>query len=244
MDHAIELILSARHMVALTGAGISTEAGIPDFRGPHGMWQDASLMEVLSAPSFRRDPAAFYSAGLKLLGNIGHAQPTLAHQLLAKLEERGRLDAVITQNIDGLHQAAGSRTVYELHGNYRTGHCTRCNTKYEMGAFYEEIESGRLRVPLCSRCRGTIKPDIVLFQDLLPMDAWEASRRAAGQCDLMLVLGSSLVVYPAAGLPQIALDRGAALVIVNLEDTYYDEWANVTVHAKLDDFARAALARL
>lgn len=244
INQAIELICGAHHIVALTGAGISTEAGIPDFRGPQGMWQDAALMAQLSASGFHRDPAGFYQAGFKLIGNIGYAQPTPAHRLLAQLEELGRLDAVITQNIDGLHQAAGSRTVYELHGTYRTGHCTRCRAKYEMAAFYEEIKSGRLRVPLCSRCRGTIKPDIVLFEDLLPMDAWEASHRAAGRCDLMLVLGSSLVVYPAAELPQVALDRGAALVIVNLEDTSYDESANATVRAKLGDFACAVLDRL
>jgi len=244
IDQAIRLIRGAHHIVALTGAGISTEAGIPDFRGPHGIWEDAALMDQLSASGFLRDPAGFYQAGLQLIGNIGQAQPTLAHQLLARLEALGKLDAVITQNIDGLHQAAGSRTVYELHGTYRTGHCTRCSAEWEMAAFYEEIKGGRLRVPLCSRCRGMIKPDIVLFDDLLPTDVWEASHRAAGRCDLMLVLGSSLVVYPAAELPQVALDRGAALVIVNLEQTSYDDLAHATVRAQLGNFARAVLERL
>lgn len=244
MDRAINLMLGSRHIVALTGAGISTEAGIPDFRGPNGIWHDAALMNLLSGPGFRRDPAGFYSACLGLVGDFLRADPTPAHRFLVKLEEQSKLDAVITQNIDGLHQAAGSRTVYELHGTYRTGHCIRCDAKHDMATFYPEIESRRLSVPLCSRCCGVVKPDIVLFQDLLPVDIWDASYRAAGDCDLMLVLGSSLQVYPAAELPQAALDHGAALVIVNLEGTHYDDRASVVVRSKLGDFARAALARL
>ncbi len=201
-------------------------------------------MNMLSAPAFKNDPAAFYRSCLHLVGSFFRAQPTPAHQLLARLEARGRLDAVITQNIDGLHQAAGSRTVYELHGTYRTGHCIRCKQKYEMVRFYEDIASRRLPVPLCSLCSGTVKPDIVLFQDLLPMEVWDLSRRAAENCELMLVLGSSLQVYPAAELPQVALDRGAALVIVNLEETPYDDQATAVLRVKIGDFACAAQACL
>lgn len=244
MNRAIELLRHSQHIVALTGAGISTEAGIPDFRGPRGIWRNPSLMNTLSAPAFRSDPAAFYRSCLHLVGSFLQAEPTPAHQLLARLEAKGKLDAVITQNIDGLHQAAGSRTVYELHGTYRTGHCVRCNQKYEMVRFYKDIANRRLPVPICSLCAGTIKPNIVLFQDLLPMEVWDASCRAAESCDLMLVLGSSLQVYPAAELPQVALDRGAALVIVNLEETSYDDRANAALRVKLGDFACAVQACL
>jgi NAD-dependent deacetylase len=150
---------------------------------------------------------------------------------------------VATQNIDGLHRAAGSKKVFELHGTYRTGHCPECGENgFEMAGYYSDIESGCLKIPLCPGCGATIKPDVVLFEDLLPVDAWEGSVEAAENCDLMLVLGSSLVVYPAAELPMIAISNGAPLVIVNLEGTAYDGMARVVVQARLGDFAKSALA--
>ena len=243
-EQALGLIRRSKRIAALSGAGISTEAGIPDFRGPGGLWEDPTLLDLLSAPGFRRDPTGFYRASFGLFQQIAHAQPTLAHQLLAKLEASGKMETVITQNIDGLHQAAGSTKVHELHGTYRTGHCTSCGAVFQMAAFYSEMECGRLVLPLCTGCSAPIKPDVVLFEDLLPFDAWRGSQQAAEQCDLMLVFGSSLVVYPAAELPQIALDCGAQLVIVNLEATSYDDLAAVTIRGRLGDFARAALAAL
>jgi NAD-dependent deacetylase len=241
-DEAINLIRKAQNIVALTGAGISTEAGIPDFRGPGGIWGDAEMLERLSLSYFHRDPGGFYRASRELISTMQHAQPTLAHQLLVRLEEIGKLKAVATQNIDGLHHIAGSRMVYELHGTYRQGHCTQCRKEFEMAAFYAEMESGRIRVPCCSDCRAPIKPDIVLFEEILPADAWEGSVKAAEQCDLMLVFGSSLVVYPAAELPMIAVTCGARLVIVNLEPTGYDHLATVTIRRRLGEFAQLALA--
>lgn len=243
-EHAIDLIRRAKNIVALSGAGISTEAGIPDFRGPGGMWEDAGLMDLLSISGFRRDPAGFYRASLELFSTIGRAQPTLAHQLLVRLEEAGKLTAVVTQNIDGLHHAAGSRTVHELHGTYRTGHCSNCSKAYAMEAFYADIEQGRLEVPRCGVCAAPIKPDIVLFEELLPVDAWDKSVKAAEECDLMLVFGSSLVVYPAAELPMMALTNGASLVIVNMEPTGYDAMATLVIRGKLGEFARLAMAAL
>jgi len=241
-EQAINLIRRSSRIVALSGAGISTEAGIPDFRGPGGMWESSSLMEQLSVSGFRRDPEGFYRESLKLFSNIARAGPTLAHKLLARLEELGKIEAVVTQNIDGLHRAAGSKNVFELHGTYRTGHCPECGQGFEMTGFYSDIESGRLKVPLCPGCGTAIKPDIVLFEDLLPVDAWQGSVDAAENCDLMLVLGSSLVVYPAAELPMIAISNGAPLVIVNLEGTAYDSMARVVVQGRLGDFAKSALA--
>jgi NAD-dependent deacetylase len=240
-EQAIALIRKAKNIVALTGAGISTEAGIPDFRGPGGMWEDAEVMERLTASGFHRDPAAFYQASKNLNSTIARAQPTLAHQLLVRLEQLGKMTAVVTQNIDGLHRAAGSSIVYELHGTYRTGHCTKCRMSYEMKEFYSAIESDRLQVPLCSTCAAPIKPDIVLFEELLPVDAWEGAVAAIENSDLMLVLGSSLVVYPAADLPMMAVKRGAQLIIVNLEPTDYDRLATVAIRGRLGDFSRQAL---
>jgi NAD-dependent deacetylase len=240
-EQAIEYMRKAERICAFSGAGISTEAGIPDFRGPGGMWEDSSLLEQLSVSGFNRDPEGFYRSSMKLFATIAHAKPTLAHQLLVQLEKIGKLDAVITQNIDGLHHAAGSSKVFEVHGTYRTGHCTKCNAGFEMAPFYAEMETGRLRVPLCPACGVPIKPDIVLFEELLPYDVWNGSQQAAEECDLMLVLGSSLVVYPAAELPMIALEHGARLIIVNMQETPYDRTA-LTVRGRLGDFAKSALA--
>jgi len=241
-ERAISLIRKSNRIMALSGAGISTEAGIPDFRGPGGMWEDSSLMEQLSLSGFRRDPEGFYQANLKLFSHIRSAEPTLTHRLLARLEELGKIEAVVTQNIDGLHTAAGSKKVFELHGTYRTGHCLECLRSFEMAGFYDEISKGVLKVPLCPSCRVPVKPDIVLFEDLLPVDAWQGSVAAVENCDLMLILGSSLVVYPAAELPMIGVTNGTPLVIVNLEETCYDGMAEVTIRAKLGDFSLRALA--
>jgi NAD-dependent deacetylase len=241
-EQAIELIRKSSRIVALSGAGISTEAGIPDFRGPGGMWEDPDLLEQLSASGFSRNPEGFYRASVRLFSTIARAQPTAAHRLLARLEQLGKIEAVVTQNIDGLHHSAGSTRVYELHGTYRTGHCVKCGAGCEMAAFYSEIECGRLRVPLCAVCGAPIKPDVVLFEDLLPVDAWQSSVEAAEKCDLMLVFGSSLVVYPAAELPMVALAGGAPLVIVNLERTGYYSVATVTIRGRLGEFAKSAWA--
>ncbi len=243
-EQAIGLIRKSNRIAALSGAGISTEAGIPDFRGPGGIWEDPKLLDQLSASGFRRDPEGFYRASVKLFSTFGRAQPTPAHQLLVQLEKMGKMQAVITQNIDGLHQVAGSSLVYELHGTYRTGHCTQCGAGFEMAAFYSEIECGRLHVPLCTICRIPVKPDVVLFGDLLPVEAWNGSVQATEQCDLMMVFGSSLVVYPAAELPMMALESRARLIIVNLEKTGYDEIATIVIQSKLGDFAHAVSAAL
>ena len=242
IDQAIDLIRKSSRIVALSGAGISTEAGIPDFRGPEGIWENPDLLDQMSSSGFNRNPAGFYQASIRLFATIARAKPTLAHQLLVRLEKLGKMEAVITQNIDGLHHAAGSTRVHELHGTLRKGHCTKCGNAQEMSRFYSEIESGRLKVPLCPSCNAPIKPDIVLFEDVLPADAWDASVAAVERCDLMLIFGSSLVVYPAAELPMIALSGGAQLVIVNLEGTSYDGVAAVTVQARLGEFAKKALA--
>jgi NAD-dependent deacetylase len=241
-DLAIDLIRKSSRIVALSGAGISTEAGIPDFRGPGGMWEDPNLLNQLSVSGFNGNPEGFYRASVKLFSNIARAEPTPAHRLLVRLEQLGRVKAVVTQNIDGLHRAAGSTIVHELHGSYRTGHCVRCRKAYGMAAFYSDIENGRLKVPLCTNCAAPIKPDVVLFEELLPVDAWQRSVDAVEKCDLMLVLGSSLVVYPAAELPLIAVSNKAALVIVNMEATDFDRMAAVIVRGKLGEFAQVALA--
>lgn len=244
IEPALGLIREAKCIVALSGAGISTEAGIPDFRSEGGLWENAELMALMSAQGFRRNPEGFYRASLQLMPNLHRAQPTAAHELLAELEARGKVSAVITQNIDGLHQMAGSQIVHEIHGSFRTGHCLSCRAKYEMARFYERIESGEIALPRCERCDSPVKPDVVLFGDLLPSEVWEQAVAVVMNCDLLLVLGSSLIVYPAAELPQVALASGAKLILVNREATEYDNLANVVVRTELGDFAREVLAGL
>jgi len=244
IEQACALIREANRIVAFSGAGISTEAGIPDFRGKGGLWEDQKLLELMSAGGFRRDPAAFYRASLQTLPNIHRAAPTAAHHLVARLEAQGKLSAVVTQNIDGLHQAAGSQTVYEIHGAFRTGHCVDCRAAYEMSGFYGRIERGEIELPLCLECHSPIKPDVVLFGDLLPFDVWDRAVEASRRCDLMLVLGSSLVVYPAAELPKLAVMNGAKLIIVNREATDYDPMAGVVIRGSLGDFAGELTKRL
>ncbi len=197
---AIALISGSNHIVAFSGAGISTEAGIPDFRGKGGLWEDLDFMEQMSSRGFRRDPAGFYQASRQLLPEIHKAKPTAAHELVAHLEALGKLKSVVTQNIDGLHQAAGSQCVYEIHGTFRTGRCINCSAAYKMMEFYDQIERGELKLPRCSSCESPIKPDVVLFGDLLPFDVWINAVEAVRGCDLLIVLGSSLVVYPACGV--------------------------------------------
>ncbi|MGH9854732.1 MAG: SIR2 family NAD-dependent protein deacylase [Blastocatellia bacterium] len=244
LEQATALICESRRIVAFSGAGISTEAGIPDFRSQGGFWEDEELMALMSSSGFRRDPAAFYQASLQMLPNIHRAEPTAAHRLLAELEVRGKLTAVITQNIDGLHQAAGSQTVYEIHGNFRTGHCVTCRAAYKMSDFYHQIERGEIKLPACIKCQSPVKPDVALFGDLLPFDVWDRAVEATQRCDLMLALGSSLIVYPAAQLPQTAISHGAKLIIVNREPTDYDAMASVVIRGQLGDFARAVIDSL
>ncbi|MCG2677408.1 Sir2 family NAD-dependent protein deacetylase, partial [bacterium] len=204
----VDLILRAKYCVALTGAGISTESGIPDFRTPgKGLWEKLPA-EAFSAFAFKIDPKGLYKHGMAMFGELLAAKPNPAHKLLAILEEKGLLKAVITQNIDGLHHKAGSKKVFEIHGHLRTGTCMKCGKKYPMDEIMKKLKEGEIP-PRCADCKKVIKPDIVLFGNSLPPEEYGKSLSAARKCDLMLVLGSSLVVAPAGGLPAVALGSGA-----------------------------------
>lgn len=231
IERAATLLRSARHAVALTGAGISTPSGIPDFRSPaSGLWQQADPMVGASIYGFRRSPQAFYDWLRPLVRQVLEARPNLAHVALARLEHDGRLRAVITQNIDGLHQRAGSRRVLELHGHTRTATCLRCGRKVPAEPLIAEVLASPA-VPRCRECGGALKPDVVLFGEMLPLDVLEEAEREARACDVMLVAGSSLTVAPASLLPEMAREHGARLVIVNREPTGLDRSAEVVLHA-------------
>jgi NAD-dependent deacetylase len=229
IEDAAELIRKAKRAVVLTGAGISTPSGIPDFRSEGtGLWSRDEPLEVASLTTFRTSPGRFFEWFRPLAGQIFFAKPNAAHQALADLEEAGFVKTVVTQNIDALHQKAGSRCVVETHGTMKTLTCTRCYQTFDSEPFFKSfIEAGT--IPACDICRGILKPDVILFGEQLPHAAWVQAQRAARQCDLMLVAGSSLEVLPVAGLPMQAIDHGAHLIVINNTPTYINVRADIVI---------------
>ena len=236
LEDAAGLFRKAKHVVALTGAGLSTSSGIPDFRSEGtGLWSRDEPLEAASLNTFRTSPEKFFDWFRPLAGQIFNAQPNAAHTAFADLESNGIALTIATQNIDGLHQKAGSKHVIELHGTIRTMSCTQCFRQYESGPFLRTyIESGT--IPLCTNCNAVLKPDVILFGEQLPQSAWTEAQKQTHQADLMLVAGSSLEVLPVAGLPMQALDRGAHLIVINNTPTYIDVRADVVI---MDDVAAA-----
>jgi NAD-dependent deacetylase len=232
---AAELVRHARHPVALCGAGISTPSGIPDFRSPgSGLWERYDPMQVASLTAFRQHPQAFYQWILPLARKMAAAKPNPAHFALAHLEAAGRLDGIITQNIDGLHREAGSRTVIELHGSIRQAACARCYRIYPTQQVLENLDDNQ-SLPRCPECGGVLKPDVVLYGEQLPYKAVRQAEALMDNSDLVLVIGSSLEVMPAAGMPVPALNRGARLIIANRDPTYLDKRADVILRQDVAD---------
>jgi NAD-dependent deacetylase len=227
IELARKLIREARHLVAFTGAGISTPSGIPDFRSKgSGLWERFDPMEVASLTTFRTAPTRFWDWKRPLMRQIWQAQPNPAHFALAQLEAQCRLSAVITQNIDGLHQRAGSRAVFELHGTVDTMTCPACRIQTPSSHYRKLIEESD-EIPRCDTCGGIMKPDVVLFEENLPPRTWHAAEEHCGRADVILVAGSSLEVWPAATLPEMAVSNGARLIIANLSPTFLDSQAQV-----------------
>ncbi len=224
---AAELFQQAKHAVVLTGAGISTPSGIPDFRSEGtGLWSKSEAMEVASLSTFRYKPELFYKWFRPLAARIINAAPNSAHIALADIEKAGYLKTVITQNIDILHQKAGSKDVIETHGTLRTLSCTQCFQQFESTPYLAPFVTEGI-IPRCPECNATLKPDVILFGEQLPQKAWFTAQSAARHCDLMLVVGSSLEVLPVAGLPMQTLDRGGHLIIINQTHTYLNVRADV-----------------
>ncbi len=227
LERALALLKEAKRVVVLTGAGISTPSGIPDFRSDMtGLWSFTNPFEVASLWAFRDHPQRFYKWLHPLAADILKARPNPAHLALAEMERRGLIDAIITQNIDGLHQKAGSQRVLEIHGHLREVHCLTCGWEGESQPYLEAfLRSGEL--PICPQCGGVMKPKVVLFGETLPHDIVVAAQEAALHSDLMLVAGSSLEVMPAADLPALAVRSGSKLIIATLGMTPYDHLADV-----------------
>jgi NAD-dependent deacetylase len=220
------LVREGRPCVVLTGAGVSTESGIPDFRSAGGLWERFDPLELAHVDALRRDPVRVWEFYALRLDALGQAEPNDGHRALAELEERGWIRAVVTQNVDGLHQRAGSREVVEVHGSLREAECLHCGVRVPMA---EALAS--LPLPHCPECGDVLKPGVVMFGELLPAAAIERARQLAVEAGLLLVVGSSLEVHPVAGLPGETLAAGGALAIVNRSGTPWDSRAQLVLDA-------------
>jgi NAD-dependent deacetylase len=228
---AAALIKNAHHVVAFTGAGISTSSGVPDFRSiGTGLWEKNDPMEVATLSTFRTHPQVFFNWLKPLAKSIYQAVPNAAHHALAALEQKGYLKSIITQNIDCLHQKAGTKTIYEVHGSLDMMHCLKCGGKYPseryITAFIERSE-----LPYCDFCHQLLKPGIVLFEEMLPQSVWDQALHECECADVIIIIGSSLEVSPANQLPLSGFRHGAHLIINNYTPTFLDEDARVIIQS-------------
>ncbi len=235
-----EFIQNAHSIFVMTGAGISTESGIPDFRSNTGIYSQYPEI-VFDIDVFYKDPNVLYSLMFKLFPLIRNAKPNTAHICLRKLEDAGKIAIIATQNIDMLHEKAGSRRIANLHGSLATGTCIKCGEKYDFSYMANFVE--RKEIPRC-KCGGVIRPDFVFFKEPLPMDAIQRTENAAKKADLVIVLGSTLLIYPAGQLPLLAVTRGAPLAIITKGPTSLDNYANLKIEADIGEVCNGLMQRL
>ncbi len=240
VNEIAQTIKKSKNFFVLTGAGISTESGIPDFRSPGtGIWEKTDPIKTSSTQVLKRNPKLFFEVGFARFASLKQAQPNPGHFALAQMEERGYMKGLITQNIDGLHVKAGSKNVWEVHGHLRTCHCMGCKKPYDFEEISSQLKEGQ-NPPRCTDCHQILRPDVVLFGDAMTETFFAAEGRLRQGCDFLLVVGSSLVVYPVAGLPGLA----DALSIINLQPTSYDYRAQVVVREKCSKALQDILAAL
>jgi NAD-dependent deacetylase len=239
-----ELLGSAGRVLALTGAGISVPSGIPDFRSPGtGLWANVDPMEVAHIEVFVREPERFWQFYGHRFAALRGKEPNGAHHALVELERRGVVEAVVTQNIDGLHRLAGTRDLIEVHGSIGTSSCLKCGSRVELPEVRVLLEAAEDGVPRCV-CGAALKPDVVLFGELLPEAALARASALAAQVDVLLCIGSSLEVYPVAQLPQITLAAGGSVALVTKGPTPYDGDAVVKLSGDVEEELLAVLAAL
>lgn len=226
------LLAAAEYAVVLTGAGISTESGIPDFRSAGGVWEEFDPMEVASMSTFLTTPERFWRFHRPRIDMLADVQPNPAHLAVAELERRGVVKAVITQNIDRLHAKAGTTELIEVHGSLDRGVCLRCGARVSIDELIARADAAENGVPLCTACGFHMKSGVVLFGEQLPGDAIESAYAHAERADLMLVIGTSLLVAPVSQLPAIVLDHGGTLAILTESETPYDDRAHVRLHGR------------
>lgn len=221
---AADLILKSKKVFALTGAGISTDSGIPDFRSSSGYYSKMDPALALSKDRLLNHPEIFYKEGYKILEDLNDQEPNGGHKALAKMEEEGFLAGIITQNIDNLHAKAGSKNIYEVHGETRGTHCMKCGKEYPFALMRKKVEAGEIP-PKCDACGGVIRPNVVMFGDMMP-DDFERGARELDSTDTLIVVGSSLTVSPVNFLPNY-VDH---LIIINNDPTPMDRRADVVIH--------------
>lgn len=231
LEHAKQLVARSTRIIAFTGAGISVDSGIPDFRSEGGLWERYDPHEYATIESFMQNPTKFWTMGRELAETILKAKPNSAHKALANLEAERKLFGVITQNIDNLHQAAGSKNVVELHGNYLRAYCIKCNAEYVGEAIHQSVANGEIP-PRCEKCEGILKSEAILFGEPLPEIAMSKAIEMCRNTDLMLAIGTSLSIYPAAFLPQLAKNSGAKIILVNLEGLNRDSVADIVLRGR------------
>lgn len=246
MDVIVELaeaMRRSRRTVVLTGAGASTESGLPDFRSREGLWKDVDPMKLASMTALRNSPVAFYQFYRHRLARLAGARPNPVHYALAAMQHAGLIQSLITQNVDGLHQAAGSPGVIEVHGSLREAACLGCERRFPSALIDVAVESVA-DLPHCPDCGELLKPGVVLFEEALPAEAVRAALQAAYEADLFVVVGSSLEVGPVNQLPTIALGQGADLAVLNLAPTHLDRRARWLIREKAGTALTACARRL
>ncbi|HHY39143.1 MAG TPA: NAD-dependent deacylase [Clostridia bacterium] len=229
IEEALKVWAESKRTVVLTGAGISTESGLVDFRSPQGLWKQVNPAQVASIWALEYSPEEFFRFYRERLDTMRHALPNKGHVALARLEAAGFVSTVVTQNIDGLHQKAGSRSVYEVHGDLRSAFCMGCRRRFPIDVILEGGSGVRLDglIPRCKSCGGTVRPNVVLFGEGLPSDIFRAAQSEATLCDLFIAIGSSLEVGPVNSLVSIAKYHGAHVMIINREPTYMNNLADI-----------------
>jgi len=247
IDDIADLIAGSSRIVVFTGAGISTESGIPDFRGPDGLWtkvdpSDFTYQKFISDREVRK---RIWQLNTTMGFSFDGVEPNLAHHAIVELEKLGKLDCIVTQNVDGLHQKAGNSEdkVLQLHGNMQWVKCLGCGARHPFEEVRRWIEGG-VGVPECAQCSGILKPDAVFFGEAMPLRETAEAEKRSSSCDLCIVIGSTLTVYPAALMPQYAVSSGAKLVIINEGDTELDHVAHVRIAAKAGEVMARAIARV
>ena len=224
-----KLIVDSNYAIILSGAGVSTESGIPDFRGRSGIWKEFNPLIYGNIAIMKKDPSVFWKLGRKIAPTLLKAKPNPGHIAIAELEKMKKIKCVITQNIDGLHQAAGSERVYEVHGSLNKFICMQCSSNYSLEYVIPKILRG---TPKCDSCGSYLKPNVVLFGESLPEDQVEKAQEEAEKADLIIVTGSALEVAPVNLIPKIVTSHGGKFIIINDESTWLDEVADIVIHNK------------
>jgi NAD-dependent deacetylase len=231
IERARKLVSNSKKITALTGAGISVDSGIPDFRSEGGLWERFDPHEYATIESFMKNPTKFWTMGRELAETILQAKPNSAHIGLSKLESNKKLIGIITQNIDNLHQEAGNKRIVELRGNYLRAYCVECNKEYVGEAVHQRVANGEIP-PRCDVCKGVLKSEAILFGEPLSEKAMREAVELCRNTDLMLVIGTSLSIYPAAYLPQLAKNEGAKIILINLEGINRNDVADIVIRGR------------